>query len=649
MRFALTLSLLASLSAGNMNAAGSAPTSCQRPPLPLTCQPAGGQRLQGMFFSRDGGSWQAYAFARPLQALGGRQLAILICDSANLSLDAAHWQDETNELIPNLISHVGAGAGVDILIQNSANVAVRRQLVLGERNISAAGELSEQQGDAEPALIANLIRGPIERGAHIRLRIEDSANVALALPDSHLHIGGGSLIEELINAPGDAWRTLEHGCLEVALKRSGNVGATSPRAGMLTIASGQLINEIVDYGLADSEVRIENERTGNVQARATRLFKSELIDEMIDSRSLERNRIDIQLLHSANAAGEELDIDDAELVDEAVDGGLIADSRIRLRFHESGNASMARGVRIADGELIDELIDAEDVRDSALAIQLSRSGQVASDALFIREGELIDETVDGERFTRASIHIQMEQSANADAREVSIEEGELIDEVLDGNAFLLSNLSVSLQGSGNVRARRLSIVGGELIDEIVDSERAVARSSMRVALRDSANVAAEALSIRSGELVDEIIDAESISQSAISLVIDRSANIGPPPGATLDAEIRDGELMDKCLDVETRIHALGGAVSLQGSANVDARSLRLENGRLLDEIIDSAAMSDSRVQVEVAGSGNARLAAMGPPAARPKKTEPTIRSAPFANTPRAGLSANRNSTPTGWR
>ncbi len=429
------------------------PAACRRPALPVACA---GPTAVGRFIARNAGPWQPYAFATPLDVPAGQTLAIAICGQANLAVQDAQWQAQP-PLLPTLVHRVGTDATLAILVQDSANVALAGRLTLGEDTLAADGTLQAPAGPVHAALIGTLVDGPIAAGAHIDLRLRDSANVSLQTVHSHLHLGGGSLSERLI-APRDASVAAADGaCLEVAVERSDRVRGGR---GTLTIGGGRLQGVLVAHPLRGRCVAVQVDDVANVAADEVRLFAGQLLDEALQAGPWLGGQIAIGLANAANAANVDarsLDIQDAVLVDELVDARHVQNAAIDLRLADTGNANVADALRIRDGGLIDEPLDAADLLAADVAVTLLRSGNaVAADARIV-DGELIDEAIDVGAVQYAAMAVRFEDAGNLHALAAKIEEGELIDEAIDAASFDGGTLDVAFADSGNVTGDALTI------------------------------------------------------------------------------------------------------------------------------------------------------------------------------------------------
>ncbi|MBO9881804.1 hypothetical protein [Xanthomonas sp. D-109] len=580
--------------------AATSPAACRRPALPVDCA---GPTAVGSFIARNGGLWQSYAFATPLDVPAGQSLAIAICGQANQAVQDAQWQAQP-PLLPTLVHGVGTDATLAILVQDSANVALAGRLTLGEDTLAADGSLHAPAEPVQAALIGTLVDGSIADGARIDLRLRNSANVTLQTAQSHLHLGGGSLSERLI-APRDATvAAADDACLEIVAERSDRVLGDR---GLLTIGGGRLQGTLIAHPLRGSRVAVQADDVATVAADEVRLFAGQLLDEALQVGPWLGGQIAIALANAANVDARLLDIQDAVLVDELVAAGQVQDATIDLRLTDTGNASVEGALRIRDGGLIDEPLDAADLRASDVVVSLLRSGNaVAADARIV-DGELIDEAVDVGAVQDASLAVRFEDTGNLHALAARIEEGELIDEAIDAASFDGGMLDVAFADSGNVTGEALTIAHGELIDEAVDLQGTLARAHLRLDFADAGNARVEALDIIEGELVDELLDLVDARDASAELRVRHSANAGGALSASGQrVSIVYGELMDEVIDAAGALDGFIGVVDLGETANARAARIALQGAQLLDGVLDAAALRVSELGVQLADVANAR-------------------------------------------
>lgn len=580
--------------------AATAPVACRRPALPVACA---GPTAVGRFIARNGGPWQPYAFATPLDVPAGQTLAIAICGQANQAVQDAQWQAQPS-LLPTLVHRVGADATLAILVQDSANVALAGRLTLGEDTLAADGTLHAPTAPVQAALIGTLVDGPINAGARIDLHLRDSANVSLQTAQSHLHLGGGSLSERLI-APDDAAVAAADGvCLEVGVERSDRVRGGQ---GRLTIGGGRLQGALIAHPLRGSRVAVQTDDVATVAADEVRLFAGQLLDEVLQAGQWLGGQIAITLGNTADVNAHALDIQDAVLVDELVDAAHVQNAAIDLHLADTGNASVESTLHIRDGGLIDEPLDAADLLASEVAVTLLRSGNAVADDARIVDGELIDEAIDVGAVQDATLAVRFEDAGNLHALVTRIEEGELIDEAIDAASFDGGTLDVAFADSGNVTGDTLTIAHGELIDEVVDLQGTFARAQLRLDMADAGNARVEALDIVEGELVDELLDLVDAHDASTELHVRRSANAGGALTASGQrVSIVHGELMDEVIDAAGTLDGFAGVVELGDVANARAARIALQGAQLLDGVVDVAALRVSELGVQLADVANAR-------------------------------------------
>ncbi|MXV31417.1 hypothetical protein DYQ91_00685 [Xanthomonas sp. LMG 8989] len=580
--------------------AATPPAACRRPALPVACA---GPTAVGRFIARNGGSWQPYAFATPLDVPAGETLAIAICGQANQTVQDAWWQAQPS-LLPTLVHSVGANATLAILVEDSANVALAGRLILGEDTRAADGSLHAPAGLVQAALIGTLVDGPIADGARLDVRLRDSANVSLQTAQSHLHLGGGSLSERLI-APRDAAVAAADGaCLAVAVERSDRVRGDR---GLLTIGGGRLQGALIAHPLRGSHVAVQADDVATVAADEVRLFAGQLLDEVVHAGPWLGGQIAIGLANVANVDARALDIQDAVLVDELVDAGHVQGAAIDLRLTDTGNASIEGALRIGDGGLIDEPLDAADLLASDVAVTLLRSGNAVAAEARIVDGELIDEAIDVGAIQDAVLAVRFEDAGNLHAVAARIEEGELIDEAIDAGSIDGGTLDVAFADSGNVTGDALAIVHGELIDEAVDLQGPLARAQLRLDMADAGNARVQALDIVEGELVDEVLDLIDARDASAELRVRRSGNAGGALSASAQrVSIVDGELMDEVIDAAGTLDGFAGIVDLGDVANARAARIALQGAQLLDGVVDAASLRVSELGLQLTDVANAR-------------------------------------------
>ncbi|MFG6447607.1 hypothetical protein ACG0Z6_05050 [Roseateles sp. BYS180W] len=615
-----------------------APRAC--PVLPqLSCASLAGQ-TPTLLIARGQGQFSPWNYVQPIDVAERESVSVLVCNMENHSVQSKHWEG-AGALIPQLVRNVGANASLNILVDNSANVNLSGRLTLGENTLQADGTLLEQTRDTHPSLIGRLVQGHMGAGANVKLEVRRSANVTLTQTGAHLHIGGGSLIDQLFSPAADN-ATAQQPCVDVRVDDSANVQRSAASGGQLTVGSGQLINELLDRPLNQAQVQVHMNRTANVTAQQVRIFKGELVDELVDTGEVNGDHYKLNLTDVAAIKSQELHIDDAELIDELVDGGAAhkawfelrlervakvnADTQVRIhegelvdelldlqsldastvdsRLTDVGNV-VTKELRITEGDLIDETLDAENIISSGVSTTLRNVANVQADVLSIWEGELIDEVVDAEKFDRSRVRVDFIGSANVDAKQVDIHQGELVDEAIDGADYLASTLTVGFDNAANVRATRLSIREGELVDEAVDIESLIQDSNITVTLQNTANVREGNLHIVDGELIDELVDVQQAQRSTLNITVGHTAVVGNPvlPGK-VGVELTRGSLMDEFFDLGDKLGQLTAQLSIADSANVWAESIRFDQSQLLHEFVDAARGKSFTLNVSVSRSAN---------------------------------------------
>lgn len=577
-------------------------TSCNVPQNTFNCKSLSGHNLQGIFKVENNRYKELFPSQLPITVKDHQTLNIAVCNTYNKNINNEHWQQTQNTLVPTLVNYIGKNAKLGLLVYNSANIQLNQKLILGEKTINDKGAITEQQGDEEPSLITNLIMGKVLNKAQIGVTIKDSANVTYLNSYSNLHIGGGSLIEEVINATEEVKSqndyAIHNACVKVDISNSANINKVDTDSnnsnhlnypGIFNIGSGQIINEIIDYPMQNTHAEIVIEDSANTYVNSAHIFKGELIDEVIDTTVVKDSDFKIAITNSANIKAKSLIIDDAELIDESIDAQDIYNSTLVTLFNKTANVE-ADNISITEGELIDEAFDIESAYKSELEVRFTDSANILAKDFSVFEGELIDESIDGERYEASKIQVHFSKSANVTAKEgsISVKQGELIDEVIDAESINKSTLQLTMYGSANTRAKSITISEGELIDEMIDIENTFDNTSFHVFMNTSANVTTDTFDLYEGELTDEIIDAQSGSVGTFSIDISQSANVRP---LTYNfnqglAMLKQGELMDEILDISDQLTEISGHISLSESANIRQKHLSLNQSQLIDEVAD---------------------------------------------------------------
>ncbi|MBH5316325.1 hypothetical protein I6N90_00700 [Paenibacillus sp. GSMTC-2017] len=581
-------------------------------PLPIPSSPPS-QMYEGIYIQTNDGEKTAFPSPSPIDVEPYSDVVISISNFRNSTFDYTHFDTDSSSLIPSLIRNVGEGASVTINIDNSVNVELLDTLIIGEKNYDENGNMTEDLSSIEPALIKDLIIGTIASKSSVNVTINNSANVTLANNNSTLHIGGGSLIESVINVPDAGSTTINSEVINVNIIESANI-KSNPGAnmGILRIYKGQLINEIVDGRvLSDTKININFENSCNVSSVSTTIIDGELIDEAIDSEDIKSSDIEVEFINSANVnALTYLKVLDGELIDESIDSEDIESSEIEVKFVDTGNVNALSKVNVDDGELIDEMLDMENLHSSTIDVSILRSSNVTAPILSIYEGELIDEILDGEGYYTSTLRIDFNASSNFYGKQLFIEEGELIDEAMDSEISKSSIIKITLNNTGNVNSEQVNITEGELIDETVDIEDDFTHTVMDLTITSSAKVTGNRLVIVGGELVDEVVDAANGIGSIVNISIMDTGNFNKKGSDLSEVLITDGELMDEILDVSDSITLSNGNIKIESTGNVTSDRIILTDAQLMDEIVDAAYVGGSALFVSAANSANAKTSSL---------------------------------------
>ncbi|MFD0587267.1 hypothetical protein ACFQZE_04600 [Paenibacillus sp. GCM10027627] len=576
--------------------------------LPVPSTPTS-QMYEGIYIQKDGSEKTAFPSPSPIDVEPNSSVVISISNFRNSTFDDVHFDTDSSSLIPSLIGNVGEGASVTINIDNSANIELLNTLIVGEKNYDDNGNITEDLSSIEPALIKDLIIGTIASNSKVNVNIHNSANVTLANPNSLLHIGGGSLIESVINVPDSGSTTISSKEINVNITESANIKSVSGAVnGMLRIYKGQLINEIVDGRvISNSKINITFNKSCNVSSISTTIIDGELIDEAIDSEDIKTSKIEVKFVESANVNTlTTLKVEDGELIDESIDSEDIESSEIEVEFVDTGNVNTLTKVSVDDGELIDEMLDMENLSASTIDVSILRTANVNSPVLTIYEGELVDEILDGEGYYTSTVRIDFNASSNFYGKQLVIEEGELIDEAMDSEISKSSIIKISLNNTGNVDSELLKITEGELIDETVDIEDDFTHTIMDLTITSSAKVTGKKLEIIGGELVDEVVDAANGIGSSVNIVINDTGNFSKKGAGLSEVLITDGELMDEILDVSDSISLSNGSIRIESTGNIMTDRAILKDAQLMDEIVDASYVRGSALFVSATNSANAK-------------------------------------------
>lgn len=585
------------------------PLSCQLNIEPISCVISTGETREGAFVRVGDNEVQAWDMHSTINVPAFEQVAIAVCHyQSRVVVDETLVLTGNQSLLPQLVGSVGEGASVSIHIENSVNVLLGKKLILGEERFDDNGNPAPPLSYDEPALISHIVKGKIGKKARIDVSVIDSANVEMGSPHAILHIGGGSLMEEILNRPESAGNpyVIDQGCINIDVQNSANVYSTnSTPQGIIHIGGGQLENESVDYPIDHTFVGVNKWNVANASASDVNIFHGELIDESVDTLDIIGSMVQIHIQDSANVRASRVVIDNGELIDETVDSENIHASDVSVTFLNSANITATQSVSVLAGELIDEAVDTEDIQQSTISVTFQNAANVMAPTVLVKEGELIDESIDGEHYQDTLFDINFSSSASVSGNQVSIEEGELVDEALDGEVLSDTTVKLNFDRVGNVEANQLTITGGELIDEAVDVEDHFIGSEFHIGLKNSANVSGDQLDIFEGELVDEIVDATNGRYSLLDLTVENTANFTSISDLGSRVNITNGELMDEMLDISETLFEFTGSLNIHSSANVTAGKLLLNNAQLVDEVVDFLAMSNSQVEVNMQYSVNA--------------------------------------------
>jgi hypothetical protein len=412
-----------------------------------------------VLFQRNGGSVQVWDGGNPISAGAGEALSMSICNYNNIKVGSYTVQPGT-QLVPAVLRNVGDGAKVQVDVVNSGNVEVSTELIIGM--IIAEGVQTPDQADA--ALIRDIVSGHIGNYVDIRVYVRDSANVIMTGSNTIVHIGKGTLLDEIINGDVPSFG----GYFEVEVMSSANIfSITNPYAvnTRVYIRDGQLDDEAVDFDAgSNSRIYVRKNGCANVNARELNIWDGELSDEAVDIINASSAHVEIILENCSNFNGVYLRIVDGELVDEAFDSLDIHDSFVSVQMTNVGNV-IADTVYINEGELIDETIDANVLVNSEFRVRIYNAANVKVNSLLeIIEGELIDEVIDALTLNNVRMTIEIENVANVWCPgaqynpRVSITNGELYDAVLDANGGYANSIAIWMRGNANIYARKSNVV-----------------------------------------------------------------------------------------------------------------------------------------------------------------------------------------------
>lgn len=384
---------------------------------------------------------------------------------------------------------------------------------------------------------------------------------------------------------------------------------------------------------ADVDVRLE--RAANVVACSAasgpcelKVFNSsELIDETFDLQFPEQldpsnacgspaccMRIELNVSVRVDDSGNlqtsgPIDFFSGELIDETLDmsGCFGHGSLVDAHSSVTGSANViAEMVTIFDGDIMDELIDIDMNTTGGvwtLGAVLTNTASITAANLSICEGELVDEIFDlsGEvSNTTWHLHGVIDHLANVQLTDgLAIKQGELIDETFDVSFRFQGTANISMTNSANVHAGRVHILGQVCSgSRLAPSAKPTRTPSQKAAHRLPCTCALDAahrrrLPTRLGQLLDEFIDVLALELSTIFVHIANVANVDA--GSLL---IEDGELIDEALDIEEDLDRTFIQLIVEQSANVRARHATVL-GALVDPLFDAGNMISSTTHVYI--------------------------------------------------
>ncbi len=168
---------------------------------------------------------------------------------------------------------------VQVNVVNSGNVDVSTWLIVGQ--VIPEGP---PNGGTDPnpvpdsALIKDIVSGWIGNNVDIRVTIEDSANIYTKGSGTEVHIGKGTLMDEIINGAN----TSSGGYFKVEVENSANIySAFDPKTSntKVFIRDGQLDDEAVDFDAGtNSRIIVYKSKCANVQASELHIWDGELSD-----------------------------------------------------------------------------------------------------------------------------------------------------------------------------------------------------------------------------------------------------------------------------------------------------------------------------------------------------------------------------------
>ncbi|EJP0859625.1 hypothetical protein NVD56_004213 [Salmonella enterica] len=288
-------------------------------------------------------------------------------------------------------------------------------------------------------------------------------------------------------------------------------------------------------------------------------------------------------------------------------------AKVKIRITQCANVTIDKRLSLGssinqDGSrsqaaLIDSVITGTIGSNVTLEILIVDSANVTLNArdsmLIINDADLIKEIInidDGDNpLDNFKLDVELINCANIHCPEhnnecgvVSINDGQLIDEILDcGEIKNKSNINIKIKESANAHVNSINIVKGELVDELIDC-LSIADSSVEIRISSSISTSANTISITEGELLDETMDVKNhIRNSKIDATITNSANAF----YSASMAIKEGELIDEIIDtneiknskIEIKLTTSGCASYIGNNAG---HTFTLTNGELIDEIID---------------------------------------------------------------
>jgi len=428
------------------------------------------------------------ASAFPLQVAAGRSLAVRLCNVGNAVVDGALIFTDAPSPI---VGSVGRGAHIRIDVLNSWNVAVSGVLsisgVVWETD-DPHGHHGHKHHEAMGAM------------GHGKNRVTKEK----------LRLSPPSLVPTLVSGPfGD------NVDVRVSMKQSANVLFQSPLSS-LQVTGGAFCGTLVGAtgsSLEHSYVEVEFADSGNVAGSSSSgqvsIESGTLIGRMLQSESIVGSTVLIHVTNASNIDARQLKVQGGSVMGSPIHTRQISKHAVvRLRLQHVGNF---RGDELVvhHGEVIDEMVGCEgNVVDSAVAISATDVANAHVAVARILGGELVDEVIDTVDITGSRLEVTLKDLANVNASQLVNVAGELLDEVIDGEDVVNSEVVVDEERVGNVRAHQLVVSDTSLVDETIDAREA-RNSKFFVRLRSMASFQGDLLDISAGgTLHDEAVDVD---------------------------------------------------------------------------------------------------------------------------------------------